>query len=471
MCESERATSFSVGDCGISCANHSNICNIDNSDNSSYKTIAELEEEERWATTEYTNTDAVSFESHDVEWCRRRPTWRDDGEDVRERCQEVLRYVPPDPEQLTSEFQGILSSNYDPATGLGTDEGYDVLPVLERPIFRILSACMEKELATTVGGATTGTLITPSIDRYWRRQHDGLVMMAVVRNALCEEEAAAVEALTACLMEHVPDAFDHRDFYHTDEGGGNDTTFLAGYLQMLAPGVAARTHGNAQLVWENVGWKDDADTTYEPVDLHYYDPDFEERDEPDTTEYSRRWLPDPAHMGIRTSEHLSYDRWGVLGYHQDAGSDYTVLAALSDPAAYEGGAFSLCPHTEFTEGIHHKDGLGRRRLSAIAGKDGKDCTAIITVKPERLSAIVFLSLFSHGVGDILTPGRIMFTNEFWRYENVPATVQRPGIKEFVLELNEDDDDLFYDVDDDDDDDNDEDDDEDDDDDDDDENED
>lgn len=82
------------------------------------------------------------------------------------------------------------------------------------------------------------------------------------------------------------------------------------------------------------------------------------------------------------------------------GSDYTVLVALADPNDYDGGNFTLFP-----------DGV-------------ETPTTKISIKPKRLSAIVFLSEFTHGV-ESCTPGRKMMTNELWRYDDTPVFVNRP----------------------------------------------
>ena len=82
------------------------------------------------------------------------------------------------------------------------------------------------------------------------------------------------------------------------------------------------------------------------------------------------------------------------------GSDYTVLVALADPNDYDGGEFTLFP-----------DGV-------------ETPTTKISIKPKRLSAIVFLSEFTHGV-ESCTPGRKMLTNELWRYDDTPVFVNRP----------------------------------------------
>jgi hypothetical protein len=74
--------------------------------------------------------------------------------------------------------------------------------------------------------------------------------------------------------------------------------------------------------------------------------------------------------------------------------------ALADPNDYDGGEFTLFP-------------------------DGVETPSTkISIKPKRLSAIVFLSEFTHGV-ESCTPGRKMLTNELWRYDDTPVFVNRP----------------------------------------------
>jgi len=398
----------------------------------------------------------VEYEPNEIEWCRRRPAWRNwmnlDGvslgdktdKDISENCQNVLGYVP-NLEDLTKDKDIRLSSNYERDTSVKdkdeswSKEGiYDSLPVLERPLIRDIRECMDGILATSEhrGGKTTGTLKQPSVARLIRRKSDGEAVMAVVENALGEEEAEVVKALATCTKKFIPENFERREFDNTDLGGGNDVTFMAGFLQLLAPGVTRQVQKVGQVVWNKAGWSKD-DVQMEPLDVIRKRNEEEEyhRDKPAPptsldSEYSTRRFPDPmSECGIRTTEHLSYDTWGALGYHNDGDSDYTVLVAMSNPEDYEGGAFGLCPNfdTDLLPGLDHHG--------------GPDCPGKVSVKPDRHSAIVFLSEFEHGVEDINTPGRVMFTNELWRYGHVPATAFRPGVKGYVL--NEDDDFFNY----------------------------
>lgn len=379
------------------------------------------------------------YERHEIDWCRRRPTWRrgknnkintNDENDVRERCQRVLRYRP-DFEQLVAGNHPYLSSSFDFDVGVDEqaidkeeDEAKgkeDELPVMERPLIRKLIHCMDNTLTSSEeppltpdsnnNNNNTVLMPRPIITRLYKREADRLPVMAVVEHALSEEEAQSVIRLTGCLRRHVPDLFEERKFENTAKGSGNDVTFLAGFLQLLTPGVAIQIKNVAHLVWKEAKWGDD-EMEYEPIDTRIDDKNIYK-----PSRFSNHWWPDPfADCGIRTTEHLSYDRWGGLGYHQDSGSDYTVLVSLSDPNDYEGGDFTLFPE-------HNNENYDPQRK--------------ISFKPNRLSAIVFLSEFSHGVEDIHTPGRVTMANELWRYGDVPTMVMRPR-HEFVIEGDDDD---------------------------------
>lgn len=370
-----------------------------------------------------------NFESPDVEWCRQRPTWRpgklenlepqvEGTETIREKCQRVLGYEP-DLQVLTLENYPQLSSTYNVSKGIEKhhkgeredyeteeeDETYYKLPVLERPLLKEIQTCVDEMIPQR----TMDRVKKPSVTHMYRRSN-GLVVMAIVENALNEHEADAVLALAECNRRYAPATFEHREFSNSE--GGNDVTYLAGFLQMVAPGVAYSVLKTAKTVWEAAGWSED-ERTLTPVDAEHH---------PDgswTSKYSSEWRPDPIKdCGIRTTEHLSYDEWKSLGFHEDAGSDYTVLVALSDPSDYEGGAFSICPEYDNTQDVY------------INGDT--NCADKVSVRPKKLSAVVFLSEFSHGVEEIKSKGRRTFANELWRYGDVSAFEMRPTPEEFVL---------------------------------------
>ena len=177
------------------------------------------------------------------------------------------------------------------------------------------------------------------------------------------------------LQEH----FEHRSF--GDGKGGNDCTYLAPFLQALCPNVASRVIDVACLAWRAASWND---------------PD-QQGDDQDSPHH-----PDPTSLGIRTSEHLSYNGWRSLEAHKDVGSMYTIMISIKDPNEYEGGEFFL--HNSMLESTE--------------------------VKLDRLSAIVFLSNTIHGVRPITSGHRESFVTELWRNDDSPVGICRPTEEEW-----------------------------------------
>jgi hypothetical protein len=190
---------------------------------------------------------------------------------------------------------------------------------------------------------------------------DGTTFMVEIQSALSPHEAVAVKALAACTREFIPNFFEHREF----QTGGNDVTFLNIVLQLFLPQVAATVQKTAELAFDHAKWH----TNYSP----------------------------PGTLGLRTTEYLSYRDFKHLGEHGDSGSIYTVLFALSHPDSYQGGEFYI---KDSSEHYHYH-------------------------KPMQYSAVVFLSEISHGVTDIESGHREMFTNELWKYDDPPWPQVRP----------------------------------------------
>lgn len=190
-----------------------------------------------------------------------------------------------------------------------------------------------------------------------------------VEAALTEEEAFAVQALAGCVRRHFPDYFEDRTFEGNDNGG-NHCTYLAHFMQLFAPGVAAHITKVAHLAWVAAGWD--------------------------------REYPDPRMLGLRTAEHLRYEGGGKLGSHTDADSFFTVLVFLTDPQDYKGGEFIL--------------------------EHGGE---VAVLKGPRLSALVFLSETSHLVTPITGGGRETFATEFWRFDDVVLGHTRPSPEDWV----------------------------------------
>jgi hypothetical protein len=198
-----------------------------------------------------------------------------------------------------------------------------------------------------------------------------------IENALTPQEAFAVKSLGRCTRKILPLDI---PFYHKRAFGlehqidnvgdylqsGNVCTYLAGLLQMFAPGVAAQLTKIAVAAWEAADWG-----------------------------HARfGHMPDPRTTGVRTTEHLYYETTSQLGVHSDAGSNYTVVVSLSDPSEYEGGQFRL-----FSDNV--------------------------MFKPKKLTAIVFRSEILHGVEPISSGKRETFATELWPLVDTPVGLAKP----------------------------------------------
>ena len=198
------------------------------------------------------------------------------------------------------------------------------------------------------------------------RDKEEKVVAVEVSSALSDWEAEAVQALAMCTRKNIQSQFVNRSF---GEGkGGNDCTYLAPLLQAYLPDVAAKVVDIARLAWKAADWDSD-DSCY----------------------------PDPRSLGIRTSEHLSYKGWRSLEAHKDVGSIYTTMIAIAEPVDYDGGEFFV--QNKFF--------------------DPTD------IKPNRLSAVVFLSDTTHGVRPIVAGRRKTFVTELWDNDDAPLGLNRP----------------------------------------------
>lgn len=213
-----------------------------------------------------------------------------------------------------------------------------------------------------------------AIETLYRNNNRNTVVAVEITTALSEEEATQIKTLAETIRQESQlgkSQFEHRSF-GTDKGG-NDCTYLAPLLQLLLPQTAAKVVSIAQLAWEEADWGVETEN-----------------------------LPSPTELGIRTSEHLCYDGWKSLEPHKDVGSIYTCNIALKEPEDYEGGEFFL--HTSFFDQTE--------------------------IKPQRLSAVVFLSDTTHGVRPITAGSRESFVTEFWDQDDAPLGMNRPTPEEW-----------------------------------------
>lgn len=231
----------------------------------------------------------------------------------------------------------------------------------------------------------------PEVESYVPIDEKDDPVAVIVKNAISEEEAATLLDIKDCIIKyHKPTQWEHRPFQNNDGGhkGGNDCTFMGGFLQKWAPGVAAQIKNAGVVAWAAGKWGDKEDTDEEGMPDKPY--------------------KDPRAAGIRTSGHLSYTGWKELGPHADSQSLYTVLTVLADPEDYEGGEIYMTPSNR------------------PATEEEK-----VRVKPDRLSALVFLAEQNHGVEPITSGYRQTCGTELWAYGDIPFGILRPEPKHWA----------------------------------------
>ena len=324
--------------------------------------------------------------------CRQNPTWTSlDGSISFEKCRKAWQYSPRSLPQRHFGRSGAMTF-----MGRWTHfwDDNDMTPQLERQ----MEACVGdglKEINKDDNGTIPEPTVKekypdPAVDEEWLPNTKPMIVH--LKHALTETEVKHLEVLQKCVQKLDPERHEYRPFEKSV--GGNTVTFLSTLLQMFLPGIASQIYNLAYLAKEEANWPE---------------PGFEENGEEDPlTAYDPRAAGFDA-MGLRTSEYLSYEGDGQLGEHVDSGSMYTVLVALSDPEDYGGGEFE------------------------IYWDKGEDPNEKQSFKPEKLSALVFLSEEVHGVTHIVGGNRKTFANELWMFPDPTYRMLRPHPREFLEE--------------------------------------
>lgn len=208
------------------------------------------------------------------------------------------------------------------------------------------------------------------------------VFLVEVKNALSPAHVREVRALAACIRSLMPRLTERRAIYkeflleEDPEGklGGNTPTYLAPVLSLLLPRVVEEMQAVLEAAYGAAGW----------VAMTIYD---EIVDSPPHEAH-----PNPKDVGMRTSEHLTYNDFPTLGAHNDGATSYTVNFAFSGPDEYEGGEFYISDSQEIT----------------------------YSMKPDKYSCLIFLGgTYMHGVDNIGPGLREMFSTEYWAYPDLP----------------------------------------------------
>jgi len=153
-------------------------------------------------------------------------------------------------------------------------------------------------------------------------------------------------------------------------GGGNNVTFLSGFINDIFPDIVQRLRVAADAGAHVAKW-------------------------------SPYKYPLVNELGIRCVEYLTYQSGGLLGLHEDKESIYTLIVMLGDPADFTGGEFMI-------------------------QKDKNDAEDLLSISPQHYGGFLFFSEFLHGINKISTGTRTVLAVEFWPYEDSDVNNQRPS---------------------------------------------
>ncbi len=317
--------------------------------------------------------DALSNEDL-LELCRLYPSWSDaDNKNISwENCSQAWSYLPYEYKEdllrdAPEEYQG--------------DEW-----------FKAMETCMAEKAKERRQKYASGHVPEAVPDPYVPQifPDEDQPVLALIENALNEEEAATFVDLSRCVKQHHKRQYVRRSFADENAGetvqetGGNDCTFVGGFIQLFAPGVMAQMCRVFLAAHERTEWYNLEDTSFQA---------------------------DPCMMGMRTVELLDYSPHGYshVGGHEDIHTVYTIIVALSDRDDYGGGEFYIQP----------------------TSWGATESRARIVVKPDRLQALMFLGEEHHGVQRILSGKRQVMAIELWKYGDTPVGVNRPQVHEYM----------------------------------------
>jgi len=229
------------------------------------------------------------------------------------------------------------------------------------------------------------------------RRRLGDIVAVEIHEGISEAHAYQLEALATCVRTHIPSLYEVRAMYkemnigYDDGSGGNSPTHLVPLVSVFLPDVVQGIYATLQTAFDTAGWQG-----------------LVARDQVQHQVPHKAYVK-PQYVGIRASEFLNYDDFPNLSPHTDGASTlYTLNCALSDQ--YTGGQFYLIDD------------------------DDK-----YFFKPPRLACLVFLGgEYEHGVTQIKSGRRTMWSTEFWPYPDLPAGntlwTSRPGNMETYIEL-------------------------------------
>ena len=235
--------------------------------------------------------------------------------------------------------------------------------------------------------------------------NDQDVFLVHLKKAILPIHVKAVQTMAKCARTSLPHLYESRPMYQEwnldeDPGlGGNCPTHLAPLVGIFMPRVIDQMQQTLELAYQSAEWDERAKR-----DEYWQAQGDLARDDA---------IHAPEHVGIRASEHLTYNDFPALSDHTDGSSTvYTMNFAFSDE--YQGGEFYIV-----SKG-------GNRHV----------------IKPQKYDCLVFLGgKYIHGVQKITGGTREMFSTEFWPYPDSPfgtsLWTNDPGnMAKFIRDCNE-----------------------------------
>ena len=199
-------------------------------------------------------------------------------------------------------------------------------------------------------------------------------------NAFDDEDITHLLILSACVKEFsdeensIERKFGNKTGEETAyDAGGNNVTFIGGYISAILPELDSRIR----------------DVASESTEVANY-------------------RPHPQHLGIRCAEILEYGPGGELKLHVDSDSIFTLIFMLSDSSDYDGGSFFI--------------------------EDRSDDTLHYELKAPKYGGFLFDSNVNHGVDKLNSGKRLVMAVEFWPFEDISPDDARPGISDKHLPM-------------------------------------
>jgi len=210
--------------------------------------------------------------------------------------------------------------------------------------------------------------------------HSAYAPVVQLENIVDEDDIGHLYVMTSCVRQVMPKHFEDRKFDQgvTGYGGGNNVTYIGGFVETLMPEFANHILGVAGAAADLAGWR-----------------------------------PHPRHLGFRCIETLEYYTGGELLMHTDSDSIYTMVIMLGYPSNFTGGEFVIKPRPL----------LGPDKWGS---KSKDNVKAWQFLSPSHSGGVFFDSNAEHSVEPIEKGERIVLAIELWPFVDTGIYDLRPN---------------------------------------------